>query len=405
MKYAPYSASRLDSATCGYLFYHTYVEPRVDRKKIRSLPQDRGSAVHEILEYMAKKYKENIEHPFFTVPANSRFDKPRPTDEMQDVIQKAVNLFPASYQQLDVLENCACTFARRRMDTIDNETGVELMLSVKREGKEFIQCDFDDKDAILRGKIDLLFFNEDATGATIIDHKTQMNIEEADTFQMGVYAWLTSKCYPWLTEIESSLYFAQFGHYSAPSVWGSEDLCRMENELMSRISIIEDRDNWDACPNYNCQYCDLVGECPALKSLVEVDKENGIVMIRDDNTAILGNTNKAVYLGQMIKVLETYIASAKKNLKDHTKTFGPISIPGTLYEHRAKTEVNWDKANKNKEELCKILESHNVDPRNYMGFSSALSKKIALIENDSLKKKFFDAIPRKVATTFKGYKM
>lgn len=405
MKYAPYSSSRLDTAICGYQFFHTYVEPRLDKKKVRSLPQDRGSAVHEILEYMSKKYKENIEHPFFTVVEGNRFDRPKPTEEMQKVIQRAVNMYPASYQQIDVLEHCAMTWARRRLDTIDSETGVELMLAVKREGDDFVQCDFEDPEAILRGKIDLMFFNEDATGATIIDHKTQMNIEDADTFQMGVYAWLTSKCYPWLTEIESSLYFAQFGKYSEPVSWDKEDLDRMGDEIMARIEIVEAKNNWDACPHHNCQYCDFVAECPALKDLVEYDKETGAVMIRNDNTDILGDTNKAVYLGQMIKVMETYTKAAKKSLREHTKEFGPISIPGTLYEHRSKEDIDWKKANKIKEKLWKIMEDHNVDPLNFVGFSSELSKHIAFVDDDKLRKEFFDAIPRKMTTTFKGYKM
>jgi len=405
MKYAPYSSSRLDSATCGYLFYHTYVEPRVDRKKIRSLPQDRGSAVHEILEYMAKAYKKDINHPFFTVPAETRYAKPKPTEEMQKAIQDAVNLYPASYQQIDVLESCAATFARRRLDIIDEETGVELMLAVKREGDTFVQCDFDDKKAIMRGKIDLLFFSDDAKGATIVDHKTQMNIEQADTFQMGVYAWLTSKCHPWLEEIESSLYFAQFGVHSEPVVWDKEDLARMEGEILSRIDIVESRTNWDPCPNHNCQYCDLVAECPALTNLVEVDKEKGFVMIKDDNVAILGDTNKAVYIAQMIKVLETYVNAARKTLRDHVKEFGPISIPGTLYEHRPKTEVDWKKANKIRWDLKKLLVDNGIDPVEYMGFSATFSKDLALIDNDKLRKEIFDKIPTKTSTTFKGYKM
>ena len=172
MKYGPYSSSRLDSATCGYLFYHTYVNPRIDRKKIRSLPQDRGSAVHDILEYMTNKYKENINYPFFTVPTDNKLDKPTPTKEMITVIQNAVNKYPASFEQVDVLENCAIRYARRRPDNVDEETGVECMLAVKRDGDKLVQADFADPEAIMRGKIDLLFFSDDAKGAKIIrDHR------------------------------------------------------------------------------------------------------------------------------------------------------------------------------------------------------------------------------------------
>ena len=405
MKYGPYSSSRLDSATCGYLFYHTYVNPRIDRKKIRSLPQDRGSAVHDILEYMTNKYKENINYPFFTVPTDNKLDKPTPTKEMITVIQNAVNKYPASFEQVDVLENCAIRYARRRPDNVDEETGVECMLAVKRDGDKLVQADFADPEAIMRGKIDLLFFSDDAKGAKIIDHKTQMNIEDADTFQMGVYAWLTSKCYPWLEHIESSLYFAQFGVYSDAVLWTKEDLDRIEYEIMSKIEIVEARDNWDPCPNHHCQYCDLVGECPALESMVDKDPETGFIKVKDNNTKILGDPNKALLLAQRIKVLETYIGDAKKNLKKHVKDFGPLAIPGTIYEYRTKEDLNWDKANKKKGELKAILEKHGVDPIEYMGFSSTHSKKVALIENDNLRKEFFDNVPRKTSTTFRGYKM
>ena len=53
MKYGPYSSSRLDSATCGYLFYHTYVNPKKERGKVRTLPQDRGS--QGVLKKIGKK--------------------------------------------------------------------------------------------------------------------------------------------------------------------------------------------------------------------------------------------------------------------------------------------------------------------------------------------------------------
>lgn len=405
MKYNPYSASRLDSATCGYLFYNTYVNPRTDRRSVRTLPQDRGSAVHEILEYMTHKYKDNLDYPFFTVPAEHKLDRPTPTYEMTQIIQEAVNKYPASFEQLDVLENCAIRYARRRPQNIDSETGIELMLAVKFDGEEIVQCDFDDPDAIMRGKIDLLFFSDDAKGAKIIDHKTQMNIETSDTFQMGVYSWLTSKCYPWLEHIESSLYFAQFGVYSEPVVWNKEDLKRIEGEILAKIDIVEARDNWDACPNYHCQYCQFVGECPALKDMVDVDEITGFIRVKDDNTKILGDTTKAIKLAQRIKVLETYVTDAKKNLKDHISEFGPISIPGVIYEFRAKTEVNWDKANKIKDTLKEVLEKYGLDAMDFMGYSSTFSKKMALLESVDLKKEFFELIPTKTTTTFRGYKM
>jgi len=405
MKYGPYSSSRLDSATCGYLFYNTYVNPKKERGKVRTLPQDRGSAVHDILEYMTNQYKHDINYRFFTVPSDNKLDRPTPTKEMTTVIQNAVNKYPASFQQLDVLENCALRYARRRPDNIDSDTGVELMLAVKDEGGELVQAEFDDPKAIMRGKIDLLFFSDDAKGAKIIDHKTQMNIEEADTFQMGVYAWLTSKCHPWLEHIESSLYFAQYGVYSNPVIWTKEDLARMEDEILSKIDIVEARDNWDPCPNYHCQYCDLVGECPALKGMVDVHPETGFIKVKEDNVEVLGDTAKAIILGQRIKVLETYVTQAKKNLKEHVKNFGPISLPGLVYEFRDKEDLDWAKATKKRHELKAILEKHSIDPVEYMGFSSTVSKGLALIENDLAKKEFFEAVPRKVSTTFRGYKM
>jgi len=293
---------------------------------------------------------------------------------------------------------------------LTKDAGIELRLAVKAVEKDgsiqFEECDYDDPGAFARGRADIMIISDDTTSAIFYDHKTQPNIEEADTFQLGFYAWVISKFYPFLEEIQTVLHFARYGVYSDAYTWTKEDLAKIEDEIITRIMIIENMSEWAPTPHGKCQYCPMITECPVLAEFVSVDPETGtMVSAKPSDYKILGNTYKAVKIAGLLNVLEEATKIAKKELREHIKYTSPIAIPGKVYEYRASQGINWDKVNKTmRGKVYEVFDKHKVDPKLFMSFNQTASKTIWMAENELLIKELSDILPRKSETKFGGYK-
>lgn len=396
LKYGPYSPSRLDTGVCGYAFYKQYVDPeRKSRPKTENLPQARGSAVHEVFEKITETLVENPTTVF------------NPMDVKQWVVE-AVQRHPAAYQEVpEILEMCRKYI--NKPPQLEEGAEVELMIAVKavRDGDQirFEECDYDDPEAFVRGRADILMFTDDGTYAIVYDHKTQPNVEEADTFQLGVYAWSIWKKYPFLEGVRTILHFARYGKYSDPYIWTKEDLLRIEDELITRIHIIEGRETWDPTPNSKCQYCPFISECPVMAEYITVDAE-GHVRVAANKFKTLGDTNQAVRLAGVLNIMEEAVKTIKSELRNHVKNSGcAISIPGKIYDFVVSEGINWDAVNKQRrKEAYAVFEKHGIDPRDFMGFSQTFSQSIWLTENEALVKELSELFPRKVSTEFRGAK-
>lgn len=432
IQHGPYSPSRLETAVCGYAFYEQYVKP--DRVKSASnLPQARGSAVHEVFEKITQKLIQNPQATFSNA-------------ELQNWVAEAINRNPASYEETGAILEMARLYARRPPSTLTSDAGIELRLAIRPKldaatGKQifypdpkvtelldldyqgraspyrdaqgnlipvmrpaFEECSYDDPKAIARGRADIMMISDDTTRALVYDHKTQPNIEDADTFQLGFYAWVISVLYPFLDNIHTVLHFARYGYYSDPFSWDRKQLFWIEDEVLTRIASIEARQTWDAIPNKQCQYCPLLVKCPAMEEFIQRD-EHGHVRVRSDNLKILGSTSKAVQIAGLINVLEETTNVAKKELRGHVKISGPIAIPGKVYEYRAEEGVDWDKVNKGlRENAYKVFEKYGVDPKNFMSFNQTASKGVWLTGNEALVKELAELFPRKASSKFAAYK-
>jgi hypothetical protein len=246
--------------------------------------------------------------------------------------------------------------------------------------------------------------SDDTTSALIYDHKTQMNIEPADTFQLGFYAWVIFNTYPFLDEIKTVLHFVRFGYYSDEHVWTRKDLQDIEDELLTRIQIVENRTEWGPTPHKNCQYCPFMTSCPKFEEFIEVF-DNGCYRVKKDNLHILGSLEKAIQVAGFINILEEALSCAKESLRGYVKASGPVAIPGKVYEFRGDESVNWDKVNKMKEDVYKVFEKHGVDPRRFMGFSQTFSKSVWVADKEELVRELSALLPKKVSTEFRGYKI
>jgi hypothetical protein len=413
LKYGPYSPSRLETATCPFAFYNQYIDKTKLKQRGEGVAQARGSVVHEVFETMTRLMIDQ--------PGRSFHEQ-----EIQKWVVEAINKHPAAYQETDEILGMARLYARKPPEQLNKDAGIELKLAIKfdknpdgsakvlsdtvtfdkpTERPCFVECHYDDPEAVARGRADVLLFSEDATKGLILDHKTQPNVEEADTFQMGMYAWVLSRIYPHLSEIHTVLHFARYGQYSQPTVWGLRELYYKEQEFLTRVQHIEGKLTWDAVPHKNCQYCPFLAKCPAMAEFIEADEQMNVRVI-GQHLKILGDTQRAVRIAGLINVLEEVLGIAKDELKEHVKNAGPIAIHGKVFEFKAsEPKINWDVVNKGlRGQVYQIFDKHKVDPKNFMGFSETHSKMIWLIENEQLIKDLAAVMPRKVETRFGGYK-
>lgn len=391
LKYGPYSPSRLDTATCGFAFYNQYVSPTGKKKNIENIAQARGSAVHEIFEKITQAMCQN---------PNAAFDE----GTIRTWAKEAISRHPSAYVETGAILDMAKLYIRKPPPLLVADAEIELRLAVKREGDSFVACDYDDPQAMARGRADIMMISDDMKTAVVYDHKTQPNVEDADTFQLGFYAWVISKIHPYLDEIQTVLHFARYGSYSLPYVWTREDLAKIEDEILTRIQFIEDRAVWEATPHKNCQYCPFITSCPAMGEFIE-QGDDGSVRVRADGYKILGDTNKAVKVAGLISILDEYSARATKELKEHVKGFGAIAIPGKVFDFKGTDYIHWDSVNSRlREKTYAIFEKHNVDPKKYMSFNQTASKTIWLEENELLVRELSELFPRKTETRFAGHK-
>lgn len=392
LKYGPYSPSRLETATCGHSFYRQYVDPeRANRPKIEGVAQARGSAVHEIYEKITERFCSGAD-PVFS------------DDEVRQWVTEAVGRHPPAYAEVAEIIDMAQRYIRRPPKVLVADASIELKLAVKLVNGRFEECDYLDPEAFARGKADIMMISDDTTTALVYDHKTQPNVEAADTFQLGFYAWVIWKMHPYLSRIETVLHFARYGTYSEPFVWTTEDLMKIEDEILTRVSIIESRQSWEATPNKMCQYCPFIAECPAMQEFIYMD-DGGMVRPMPQNYKILGSTEKAVKLAGALNVFEDIVKQVKAELKDHVEMYGPIAIPGKIYRFSGKEGINWAGVNKSlREATYAVFEKYGVDPKSFMSFNQTASSHVWLLENEGLIKELSALFPRKTETEFRGYK-
>lgn len=414
LQYGPYSPSRLETATCGFQFFNTYVEPKPEAR-MEGLAQARGSAVHEVLEKISAHLRDTP-------------DKVLGDTMVREWVSDGIKRHPYAYQEVHDVLDMAHKYVRHPWVSLTANSHIELRLAIKfkldengqimtykdKIGEQEVdrpileECDYDDPEAAARGRADVLTISDDTTTAFILDHKTQPNVEDPDTFQLGFYAWVISKIYPFLEEVQTTLHFARYGKYSDSYVWTKEDLYRIEEQFLTKMQIIESRQSWDATPYKNCQYCPFIIKCPVMAQYINIDEASGSFTVKPDNIHVIGDTNKAVKAAGLMNVIDELSTQINKGLREYVKSVGPIAIPGKVFEYRASDKVDWSKVNKNeilRNDVCEVFKKHKIDPMYFMGFSETFTKSIWMLSNEALVKELAELLPRTVETKFAGYKV
>ena len=397
MRFNPYSPSRLDVATCGYSFFNEYAQ--AERIKRESIPSARGSVVHEVLEIITKEM----------LAGRVAFDP----NVVRKYISDSVTRHPAAYAQMSEIIGMVNLYINKPIPFPWKDIRTEQKLAVKKapatslltigEG-EWDECHYDDPAAIVRGRIDIMCVSDDGLSAIIYDHKTQFNPEDADTFQMGVYAWMTWRTYPFLKSISTVMHFPRWGCYSEMFTWTPEMLLNVENELLAKIDVIESRQEWGATGHKGCNYCHFIATCPLVRQYIELDEAGGY-RVKDDNFKILGSTHKAVKLAELKNIIDVMGSRINDELRAHVEFSGPVAIPGVIFEYRGEEKIDYDYASKKqKAEFIKICQEHGEDPFVHMGITATHSKSIWKSGKEELVKALSKLFKRKTATTFKGWK-
>lgn len=397
LHYGPYSPSRLDAGVCGYQFKKVYID-KDPKAREENLPQGRGSAVHEVFEKITATMCKD---------PDAVFSK----EQIREWIIEAMHAHPISYEETDEIISMCELYIRKPPAFLTKEALIEEKLAIKLVGYDkeknpkWDECSYDDPDAFARGRADILMFSDDTTEAVVYDHKTQMNVEEADTFQLGFYAWVISRYYPFLEKITTVIHFARFGMYNQYT-WTKPELQAIEDEVMTRVGFIESRLSWEATPNSKCIYCSYLDECPAWRDKVHVDPETKkISTVSKKDLSIMGNTQKAVEVAGLLSVLEQVVKECKEQLRGYVKDGGPVAIPGVVFEYRADEKIHWDYINKKmRDDVFAVFEKHGVDPRKFMGFSQTFTNHLWMYDKPELIKELSQLFPRKASSEFRGYK-
>ena len=392
-RYGPYSNHRLEVGNCGFSFYHQYVaRKKKGAVEERSVASDRGSAAHEVLEKITKLYQRDNTQKILA-------------EEIKQWVFEAVTRYPLAYSEIGEIVAMAKRYAANPPH-LSTEAKTEVMLALKFEDGQLEQCEYDDPAAIMRGRIDIFDMADDLQTATIYDHKTQPNIETADTLQMGIYAWLVKRCYPFLKEVRTVLHFARYDRYSQPVAWNDQELREVEDHVLMQVELLENRQSWEATPHKGCQYCPVINRCPAMQEHVSVG-EDGKWHVVPRSLKILGSTAKAVQVAGLINVLEEVLKGAKDELKEFVKKAqAPVAIPGKVFGfHASEPKVDWDLVNaKGRDKIYAILQKHRLDPKDYMSFNPTYTNRIWRLGNGALFKELQEALPSKVETRFEGKK-
>lgn len=390
LNHGPYSPSRLDRAVCRYAFGRQYIDKDPSVRDVETLPQARGSAVHEVLGHLTEEMLKE--------------KKTFKDDEIRSLVARSITAHPAAVQETREIFRMARAYLFNPPNPLYSDAVVEQALAVKMVGGSFQKCDYDDPDAFARGRIDIMMTADgDPTKAIVYDHKTQPNMEEADTFQLGFYAWLVFKTDLFVDEVQTILHFARYGKYSKPYVWRREELTEIEDEILTRIEVNESRTDRTATPNKHCQYCPYMAECPALAPYLEYDSK-GQLKPKKGVIKILGNTDKAVDILGVLYVLENLSKEMKKELRAHVEASeSPVAIPGVIFGPEVKAdEIDVDHLNKHQRpEVFEIFEKHKVDVRHFMVFSTPVLRKLWQAENPRLLAELSAVLKRQSSTEFR----
>lgn len=312
-KYAPYSHSKLQVASCPFLFKWRYIA----RKPIVTKEPKDGIALHEAQQlYVDHCLKTKQASDLSIIPA----------------------LWERACEKAKLMDDSgsADMFADLARNTIVDPNVImanEYELAFK---EDFTPCDWWDKTGFFRVKIDRV--DVDPTGETpptIVDYKTQFNLPSQSDVermpQMKTYAWAGFRVmFKDADEIIVRLIFPRYGCAVREVRFKRGDVDRYQEQIMRKIERVEKLEKFLPVPSDQCAFCGLLStHCPL--------KDNPYAEVNEANA--VQAAMRYVQLAEELKRL-------KKALSVYAEERGDIDIgSGTVgYHPKEKKDMDVAKA-------------------------------------------------------------
>ena len=310
-KYAPYSHSKLQVATCPFLFKWRYI----DRKPIVTKEPKDGIALHEAQQlYVDHCLKTKQASDLSIIPA----------------------LWERACEKAKLMDDSgsADMFADLARNTIVDPNVImanEYELAFR---EDFTPVDWWDKTAWFRVKIDRV--DVDPTGEkppTVIDYKTQFNLPSQSDVermpQLRTYAWAGFRImFPEAQEIAVRLIFPRYGCMTREVVYRRADVDRFQEQIVRKIDRVEKLEKFVPVPSDQCAFCGLLStDCP-LK----------------DNPYADVNAANAVQAAMRFVQLSEELKRLKKSLSTYAEKIGPVDIGTGLVGYHPKEKKDMDVA-------------------------------------------------------------
>lgn len=237
-KYAPYSFSRISTfLPCPRKFYYSYI--------IKATPEPgdptalhKGSCVHHLLEsYFNKDVNFDIET----------------TNYKPEIKEAAKAIFEKATTSNDLMKKFA-----DECEVVGTEVLIYLDENFKPVDKE--------KDALIKGYIDLLLKHKNSDTYIVVDHKTgKMKKDKPltpihdDVLQVSAYAlWVKEKYNP--TKLVGFYNYVEHNHF-VRRIYDDNLLELTKITLKNKIEKIENETEFDTVITPLCPYCPFQKQC------------------------------------------------------------------------------------------------------------------------------------------------
>ena len=150
------------------------------------------------------------------------------------------------------------SYMRPIMDLLMSKDGIkhtEIELSLRKDGRRFEVCDFNDRDAWYRGIADLLI--ETAPTAWLVDYKTGKSARYADLRQLDLMAGAIFMKFPDVQTVKSALAFVVSGEF-LHKTHKRENLTEylsVFDETLDRLDAARESGVWNPKSSGLCGWC------------------------------------------------------------------------------------------------------------------------------------------------------
>jgi ferredoxin len=268
----PLSATQINCLKCKLFFYWNYINSEASPPEVASTPLMRGRLIHEVIE----KYLRHLE------------ETKQETDwDWMHAAASQVNFGDAAEQA--VITEMLCRFAHEDYHDAQHAI-VEHPIAVKRTFGDYVNCDYQDKEAVFRGRFDRIIINGDKVivvafnGDEVIveDFKSgyYMMPESAMEFdiQANMYAFLALVSMPRVELVTVRFRYARYGFAPRQRIFTQDDKMRIaaavegykaQRDLCLQLHA-QGKPLAEAWPAAACEHCDVCYyACPLKSAMIQ----------------------------------------------------------------------------------------------------------------------------------------